>query len=601
MPRHQGLLRRGARWFSNFKVPRELRQALGKEHIREALGTSDYREACRVVVYRLAHWRAVFEDSRRKLATERAPAAPRTRVLVSVTESEAWELAARHLVKCELKFNTFWDREGVSMDENEKEELAQGVCEDALAYDGGGGRYAPVDGTFALRRFLKESGIECAETSSAFQRLRPLFRRAQLEHSRRILDLLGGNPIVAREPAFREAFAHNAQTQGPAEATLSNLVERYASFQKDAGRAPATVMAFALPCRLLREFFGNDAPLSSLTRETMEGFCRDLKRYPINCAQRYPGKTLREAIAAADAGGDSRRLNGRTIANNFERISSLFAFAVEKKMMADNPAKDRFMRETFGKRPDKKPKAQFTVPDELNRLFSGPLYSGCVNDETGHMTPGPNHPRRGRFWIPLLGLFHGLRLNEACQLLTADVQEREGIHILSITSSDDGDEETQKRLKNRQSRREVPLHPQLKRLGFLDFVKQRRTDATSQRLFPELPKGPKGGFSESFSKWFGRFVMKTLGPECEATFHSFRHMFRDAARVARLPLDIVERLAGWEGSKSAASGMAAHYGGGPAYLRTLAEEIAKIDYPGLDLSHLYPATKPLPPMRDRES
>ena len=46
--------------------------------------------------------------------------------------------------------------------------------------------------------------------------------------------------------------------------------------------------------------------------------------------------------------------------------------------------------------------------------------------------------------------------------------------------------------------------------------------------------------------------------------------------------------------------MAAHYGGGPAYLRTLAEEIAKIDYPGLDLSHLYPAAKPHPPIRDRD-
>ena len=30
-----------------------------------------------------------------------------------------------------------------------------------------------------------------------------------------------------------------------------------------------------------------------------------------------------------------------------------------------------------------------------------------------------------------------------------------------------------------------------------------------------------------------------------------------------------------------------HYGRGAGYLRTLAEDIAKIEYPGLDLSHLH--------------
>ena len=49
MPRHQGLLRRGSRWYSNFKVPPALRDAFGKEHIRETLGTSDYREAVRKI------------------------------------------------------------------------------------------------------------------------------------------------------------------------------------------------------------------------------------------------------------------------------------------------------------------------------------------------------------------------------------------------------------------------------------------------------------------------------------------------------------------------------------------------------------------------
>ena len=49
MPKQQALMRRGARFFCNNRVPKDLRQAMGKEHGREALGTCGYREACRKV------------------------------------------------------------------------------------------------------------------------------------------------------------------------------------------------------------------------------------------------------------------------------------------------------------------------------------------------------------------------------------------------------------------------------------------------------------------------------------------------------------------------------------------------------------------------
>lgn len=69
MPRQQGLLRRGGRYYCNIKVPKTLREALGKEHIREALKTSDYREACRRVVYENMRWKGFFEEEQRKAAT----------------------------------------------------------------------------------------------------------------------------------------------------------------------------------------------------------------------------------------------------------------------------------------------------------------------------------------------------------------------------------------------------------------------------------------------------------------------------------------------------------------------------------------------------
>jgi integrase len=142
-------------------------------------------------------------------------------------------------------------------------------------------------------------------------------------------------------------------------------------------------------------------------------------------------------------------------------------------------------------------------------------------------------------------------------------------------------------LKTKQSKREVPIHPELIRIGFLDVVATRRVDGTSPRLFPELSPGKTGYFSNPFSKWFARFVESALGCSTEATFHSFRHQFRDATRAARLGVESVARLAGWESGDPNQQRQVFQYGGGEELLRVLAEDIAKVNYPGLDLSHLH--------------
>jgi len=133
----------------------------------------------------------------------------------------------------------------------------------------------------------------------------------------------------------------------------------------------------------------------------------------------------------------------------------------------------------------------------------------------------------------------------------------------------------------------VPIHPQLIRIGFLDFVAARRKDRTSPRLFPELSAGSTGYFSNAFSKWFARFVESALGSSTDATFHSFRHQFRDATRAAKLGLESVARLPGWESGDPNQQRQVFQYGGGEELLRMLAQDIEKVNYPGLDLSHLY--------------
>src|SRR5262249_7646951 len=105
-----------------------------------------------------------------------------------------------------------------------------------------------------------------------------------------------------------------------------------------------------------------------------------------------------------------------------------------------------------------------------------------------------------------------------------------------------------RRLKNPGSRRIVPIHPELARIGFLHHVEQlRQGNGSEARLFPLLTPGPKGGFGEAWSKWFGRYI-RGLGITNRASvFHSFRHSFKDGLRAASVSEDVNDALTGHSG------------------------------------------------------
>jgi integrase len=149
------------------------------------------------------------------------------------------------------------------------------------------------------------------------------------------------------------------------------------------------------------------------------------------------------------------------------------------------------------------------------------------------------------------------------------------------------DEETGRSVKTETSVRAVPIHPELVRIGFIEFVDGvRRSGGQSARLFPELQQGSKGGFGEAFSKFFGRYK-RSLGIDNEnSVFHSFRHGFKDALRAAGVNEDVNDALTGHGGGNAVARG----YGSDDMVRRfgfaTLNAAVEKAQYPGLDLSHL---------------
>jgi integrase len=138
-------------------------------------------------------------------------------------------------------------------------------------------------------------------------------------------------------------------------------------------------------------------------------------------------------------------------------------------------------------------------------------------------------------WLPLLSLYSGCRVEEGGGLRVKDVRHDDGVDYLDFTPT------TERGLKTASSRRKVPVHPELVRLGFLDYVKRLPQDG---RLFPELKPGPHGKLTGAFSKWWARFTDDLGVDDPRKTFHSLRHCFKDVCRAAGLSEEVHDALTG---------------------------------------------------------
>lgn len=176
-----------------------------------------------------------------------------------------------------------------------------------------------------------------------------------------------------------------------------------------------------------------------------------------------------------------------------------------------------------------------------------------------------------RYWIPLIGIYTGMRLNEICQLYVDDVRYLNRIWYFRLTN-----ERSDQSLKNKQSKRLVPIHPKLIELGFIDFVKSIR-EAKKDRLFYQFEYSPKNHYTHAMSMWFARYL-KGLGIEGRnKVFHSFRHTVKPYLRDAGISQEYQNAICGWS-----ASDIGERVYGGEIPIKVLYQEISKLQYPFLD-------------------
>ena len=111
--------------------------------------------------------------------------------------------------------------------------------------------------------------------------------------------------------------------------------------------------------------------------------------------------------------------------------------------------------------------------------------------------------------------------------------------MLTITDTGDG-----QRVKSDAGHRSIPIHPELVRLGFMEYVQAIR-DAGHAKLWPILRVDPERP-GLALSNWFGEYRRSVGLTEKYPDFHSFRHSVRTRMSRAKIPEKVQDAITGHE-------------------------------------------------------
>ena len=142
-----------------------------------------------------------------------------------------------------------------------------------------------------------------------------------------------------------------------------------------------------------------------------------------------------------------------------------------------------------------------------------------------------------KFWLPYIAAYSGLRLEEMAQLNPqTDFHQVDGeVWVFDINDLDG------KQLKNKTSRRLIPIHPSLIAEGILDYVVSlRQRGATC--LFPKTTQRD-GRLGKNAGKTVNRLIQKNIGIAGKS-LHCFRHTVADLLKQARVDESFAAALLG---------------------------------------------------------
>lgn len=196
------------------------------------------------------------------------------------------------------------------------------------------------------------------------------------------------------------------------------------------------------------------------------------------------------------------------------------------------------------------------------------------------------------FWVPLIALFSGMTRNEILQLYVSDIYKKDGHWVIDINeqgdkrlkvSSADGEDDS-----STGRARIIPVHKDLLKLGFIDFVEHQKQKGHKQ-LFPREKRnsrGQYGPYGNRFRRYRDKVGANPRNNREFRDFHSFRHLVKTKLRESNKKDDgIIDDSLGHTSALRSNVGRTYDHA---ERIKFKAEALNKLKYDCLDLEKIRP-------------
>lgn len=207
-----------------------------------------------------------------------------------------------------------------------------------------------------------------------------------------------------------------------------------------------------------------------------------------------------------------QRISVVTLNAYLSRLSGFLEWCVDQGYADLNAGKNKTIRRSKSHVDDEDDSRVEWEESDLKAIFESKFFSD-------HMYAHPY-----QYWLPILAIFTGARINELSQLHTGDIifdDESETWCVKFFPDRKKG-----QKLKNEKAKRLIPLNHKVIDLGFIEFLQERKKSARkdeSIQLFTGLTL-QRDGYGKNSSRWFNEVFKRYLGykPNDGKVFHSFR-------------------------------------------------------------------------------
>jgi len=477
-------------YYIRLRIPADVRKHFPSAEFHRSLKTKDFAEARRRVRLWLHKLESVFSEIRRGALT--------TTEIATLVRAFYAETLDSNLVTHVAKMENI-----VRVNNHEAADL----CERFIKLDTKALKEDALDSIKPrVERFLGRNIAQLEKDSPLYLHICRLFLAARIKAFEVLRDRSNGEYDNLHDQLNALLFQTDdapvrpmASVAGPAEdgEKIAEVLDLYKRDHLSSGKwTDKTLHEMEDSLGLFLEISGN----RNIREYAFEDFLTWKERLTLlpknrSKSPKYRGKTTTELLGMTIPVKD--RLGITTVNKHLGRISSFFGWATKRRYVTVNYADGLCLSKSQREHEERECYDQ----GDLERLIM-------------ELPRDPQYPER--YWVPLIALHQGMRLDEVCQLYVSDIVNVDGKPCFNIS-----DEKPGQKLKNKASKRVIPLHPKLVSLGLLRYVEMLKSRQV-ERLWPRLKRG-KNGYSSALANWYQTFNRAKITQNPKRVFHSSRH------------------------------------------------------------------------------